>query len=128
SSSQDNFLTYTIECTPDFVKWSVDGQETRTMYGDGIASFAHSPMKIKIGLSTGGDPLKEPDYIEWAGGETHYSKLLYNLHIGGIKVAEYSTGTNYEYTDKSGSWESIKAIDGEVLGRIQDTQDKFDTL
>ena len=43
-------------------------------------------MKINISISTCGDPLKELNYIEWAKGETHYIKLLYNLHIGGMKV------------------------------------------
>lgn len=41
------------------------------------------------------------------------------MQVKSIKVTDYSTGKQYEYTDKTGSWQSIKAVDGKVNGRRQ---------
>jgi hypothetical protein len=38
------------------------------------------------------------------------------MYVKSIKVTDYSTGTAYEYSDKSGSWKSIRAIDGSIKG------------
>lgn len=35
--------------------------------------------------------------------------------VKSFKVIDYSTGTAYRYSDKSGSWQSIEAVDGKVM-------------
>ena len=55
-------------------------------------------------------------YIDWIGGYIDYSKLPYSIVVEGIKVADYSTGQLYKYTELDGSSKSIDAIGGDLLG------------
>lgn len=38
------------------------------------------------------------------------------MQVKSIDVTDYSTGSQYVYTDRSGSWQSIKAVDGDTNG------------
>lgn len=55
--------------------------------------------------------------IEWAGGETDFSKVPFTMFVKSIKVTDYSTGKEYRYTDMSGKWQSIEAVGGKVNGQ-----------
>jgi beta-glucanase (GH16 family) len=49
---QDNWHTYTIDWTSQYVKWYVDGGLVRTLlYADALdgQNFPQTPMRIKIG-------------------------------------------------------------------------------
>jgi beta-glucanase (GH16 family) len=63
-----------------------------------------------MGIWAGGDSGNSPGTIEWAGGLTNYSQGPYTMYVQSAQVNDYSTGSAYEYTDKSGSWQSIKTI------------------
>lgn len=75
-------------------------------------------MQVHIGIWDGGDPRASPAYLDWFGGVIDYNKLPYSIVVDGIKLTDYSTGQRYKYTDLDGSWKSIEAMEGEVLGRI----------
>lgn len=128
NSPLENFHTYTIEWTKDSITWSLDGSVVRTLEPDNGQGFPQSPMYIMAGTWAGGDPSNEPGTIEWAGGLTDYSEAPFDMYIQSVIVADYSTGSEYEYTDTSGEWTSIKAIDGEVNGRESQALKDFDTL
>lgn len=128
SSPLENFHTYTIEWTKDFITWSLDGSVVRTLKPDNGQGFPQSPMYIMAGVWAGGDPSNEIGTIEWAGGLTDYSELPFDMYIKSVIVADYSTGSEYEYTDTSGEWTSIKAIDGEVNGRESQALEDFQNL
>lgn len=55
-------------------------------------------------------------FSAWAGGPTNYNDGPFNMYVKSISVTDYSTGTKYEYTDESGTWQSIEAVGGEVNG------------
>lgn len=121
-SALDKFHTYTIEFTKDFVTWSFDGDVVRTLLPDNGQGFPQTPMYIMAGAWVGGDPSNEPGTIEWAGGLTDYSEAPFNMYIKSIIAADYSTGTEYKYTDQSGDWTSIEAVGGKVNGREEQAQ------
>lgn len=128
SSIVDNYHTYTIEYTEDFVSWSLDGNVVRTLKPDNGQGFPSSPMYIMAGVWAGGDPSNEIGTIEWAGGETDYSQTPFDMHIQSVIVADYSTGSQYSYTDTSGDWTSIKAAGGSINGRQEIAREEFELL
>ncbi|MBE3045870.1 family 16 glycosylhydrolase, partial [Candidatus Bathyarchaeota archaeon] len=117
-NSQGEFHTYTIDWTKDRLLWAVDDIEVRTLDADKAEEnqYPQSPMQVKFGSWAGGDPSNPEGTIGWAGGRTNYENGPYTMVVKSIHVADYSTGKEYVYTDNSGSWESIEAVDGEVNG------------
>lgn len=108
------FHTYTIEWTSEQITWTINGAVVRTLLSNDWHGFPQSPMNIRMGVWAGGDPTNNPGTIQWAGGETNYAAGPYPMLIKSVNVEDYSTGDAYEYTDRSGTWQSIKAHGGEV--------------
>lgn len=117
-NNQAEFHTYTIDWTKDRILWAVDNVEVRTLTVDTAEEdqYPQTPMQIKFGAWAGGDPRNPPGTIEWAGGKTNYADGPYTMVVKSISISDYSTGKEYRYTDNSGSWESIEAVDGEING------------
>lgn len=113
----DNYFNYTIDWTENEIVWYLEGTPVRTLSSDNSEGFPQSPLYIKAGIWAGGDPSNEEGTIEWAGGLTDYSEAPFTMHIKKLLVDDYSTGDKYEYTDRSGSWQSIKAVNGKINGR-----------
>ncbi|KAL2890145.1 putative glycosidase crf1 [Ceratocystis lukuohia] len=120
--TQNSWHTYTIDWTSERIIWAVDGTQLRSLkYEDAETNqYPQTPMQVKFGSWSGGDPGNAAGTIAWAGGNTDYSKGPYTMMVKSILVADYSTGTAYNYTDNSGSWQSIQAIGGKVNGRLND--------
>ncbi|KAB8260204.1 concanavalin A-like lectin/glucanase domain-containing protein [Aspergillus pseudonomiae] len=115
--NHDAFKTYTIDWDSNRTLWQIDGNTVRTLEEKNAhGQYPQTPCFIKVGPWAAGDPSNAQGTIEWAGGQVDYSKGPFTMHVKSIKVTDYSTGSAYEYTDKSGSWKSIKAIDGSVKG------------
>lgn len=110
---QQNFHNYTVDWTSAKIDWYIDGTIVRTLnYADanGGTDFPQTPMNLRLGIWAGGDPDNSNGTIEWAGGLTDYSAGPYTMYVQSAKVTDYSSGSAYKYSDKSGSWESIKSI------------------
>jgi len=73
-------------------------------------------MRIKVGVWAGGDSSNAPGTIQWAGGVTNYAAGPFSMYVKSISVTDYSTGSQYQYSDRSGTWESIQAVGGKVNG------------
>ncbi|KAF7588560.1 hypothetical protein BBP40_005515 [Aspergillus hancockii] len=117
AGNHDGFKTYTIDWDSSRINWQIDGNTVRTLEEDNAKDqYPQTPCYIKVGSWAGGDPSNAPGTIQWAGGPTDYSKGPFTMYVKSIKVTDYSTGSAYEYSDKSGTWKSIKAIDGSVKG------------
>ncbi|KAF8456780.1 concanavalin A-like lectin/glucanase domain-containing protein [Kalaharituber pfeilii] len=131
--NHQEFHAYGIEWTPEFVKWSIDGTVVRTLTPQNVEGdfYPQTPMQIKIGSWSGGDPQNQPGVIEWARGPTDYSKGPFDMIVKSIKVQDYSTGKFYYYSDRSGSASSIRSEGGQIMvgasdkpGNIGDDVDK----
>ena len=114
ANSNSEFHTYAVEWTKDELTWFVDGEAVRTVPSTFEQGYPQSPMNVRIGVWAGGDPTNSPGVIEWAGGETDYTKSPYPMYVKSVNVQDYSTGSEYIYSDHSGTWESIIATDGEI--------------
>jgi hypothetical protein len=117
-NNQDDWHTYTIDWTDERILWMVDGTEIRTQMADTAEAYQYpqGPMQVKFGAWAGGDPRNAPGTIQWSGGPTDYAAGPYTMRVQSISISDYSTGKEYRYTDNSGSWQSIEAVDGAING------------
>lgn len=110
---RNDFHNYTINWTSQKLEWLVDSEIVRTLpyasANDG-KSYPQTPMNIRIGIWAAGDKKNSPGTIEWAGGLADYSKCPFTMEVQSVQVTDFSQGKEYAWTDKSGSWESIKSI------------------
>jgi hypothetical protein len=115
SNVQENFHNYSVLWTSDQLQWLIDGQVVRTLpyaAANGGANYPQTPMTLRMGIWAGGDSGNSPGTIQWAGGLTDYTKGPYTMYVQSATVNDFSTGKAYEYSDHSGSWQSIKVIQG----------------
>jgi beta-glucanase (GH16 family) len=113
--SQSGFKTYSIEWTANQIIWQIDGTTVRTLEpANAENQYPQTPMQIKVGAWSGGDPANAPGTIEWARGPTDYSQGPFTMQVKSLKVQDYSTGTQYIYGDQTGTWESIKSNGGTI--------------
>jgi beta-glucanase (GH16 family) len=116
AGSQSGFKKYTIEWTPNQIVWQIDGVTVRTLEPNGANNqYPQSPMQVKFGAWSGGDSANAPGTIEWSRGPTNYAKGPYSMVVRSLMVQDYSTGTQYVYGDRTGTWQSIKAVGGTVF-------------
>jgi len=118
--NQDRFVTYAVDWTQDRIVWSIDGTAVRTLkYADAEpGQYPQTPMQVKFGAWSGGDPSNAPGTIAWARGPTDFSKGPFVMQVQSVAVTDYSTGKQYKYGDSSGTWQSIQAVDGAVNGNV----------
>ncbi|KAI2615636.1 glycoside hydrolase family 16 protein [Hypoxylon sp. NC1633] len=119
-NNQNGFVTYVIDWTSDRVIWTVDGTTVRTLQASEAESgqYPQTPMQVKFGAWSGGDPSNAQGTIQWARGPTDYSKGPFSMSVKSVKVTDYSTGHSYTYGDTSGSWQSIRSDGGKVNGNL----------
>ncbi|KEQ76103.1 concanavalin A-like lectin/glucanase [Aureobasidium namibiae CBS 147.97] len=112
SSPQTTMHTYTFDWTKDKVDWLIDGVIVRTLkYADAVGgeNFPQTPMRLKLGNWIAGDPATNAKgTIEWAGGETDFSQAPFTMYVKSVSVTNYNPAGAYQWTDKTGSYESIK--------------------
>jgi hypothetical protein len=115
--NQANWHTYVIDWTSDRIVWTVDGTEIRTQTAAAAGNeYPQTPMQIRFGSWAGGGPGNAQGTIDWAGGPTDFGSGPFSMHVKSLSVTDYSTGKAYRYRDRSGSWQSIEAVDGAVNG------------
>lgn len=113
SDLRENFHNYTLDWTAERLQWLIDGQVVRTLpYAAALngTNYPQTPMTVRMGIWAGGDPGNNNGTIEWAGGLTDYTKGPYTMNIKSAQVTDYSSGKEYNWSDKSGGWQSIKSI------------------
>ncbi|MCJ1328515.1 hypothetical protein MMC10_005192 [Thelotrema lepadinum] len=116
--NQDSFHTYTVDWTAEQVVWQIDGTTVRALTPQSAEAnqYPQTPMQLKLGIWSGGDPSNPPGTIQWAGGQTQYSQGPFTMYIQSVKATDYSTGTQYTYSDTTGNWQSIKSNGGTISG------------
>ncbi|GAB7356743.1 hypothetical protein MBLNU459_g7646t2 [Dothideomycetes sp. NU459] len=116
TAPQSSMHTYTIDWTSTAITFAIDGSVVRTLnYADanGGTNYPQTPMRLKLGSWAGGASGEPAGTVEWAGGATDFSLAPFSMYVESISVTNYNPGSAYEYTDKTGSFESIKVIKGD---------------
>jgi glycosyl hydrolase family 16 len=114
--SQSAYHTYTVDWSASQIVWQIDGQTVRVLTAAEAEpnQYPQTPMQVKIGAWSGGDPSNAPGTIAWAQGPTDYSKGPFTMSVKSVTVADYSTGSQYSYSGTSGNWQNIVAAGGQV--------------
>ncbi|KAK3686601.1 hypothetical protein LTR37_019662 [Vermiconidia calcicola] len=115
SSPQDELHTYSVDWNSDRIEWIIDGTTVRTLtYDDALCvggkNFPQTPMRVKLGNWCGGCDGQPKGTIEWAGGKTTFDDAPYVMYVEQVSIQNYNPADAYEWSDMSGSWESIKLI------------------
>ncbi|KAK0707518.1 concanavalin A-like lectin/glucanase domain-containing protein [Lasiosphaeris hirsuta] len=119
SNPESEFHTYTIKWTAERLDWIIDGTIVRTLLASeasGCSGFPQSPMQVKLGTWVAGRKGASPGTIEWAGGLANFADAPFVGYYQSLKVQDFMGGKGaksakeYQYTDRSGSWQSIKVI------------------
>lgn len=112
ATTQTESHTYALNWTAEALTWIIDGTPVRTLkYADanGGKNYPQTPCNVRLGNWPGGDSENEGTR-QWAGGEVDYTKAPFTMTVDSIKVINYSPGTEYRWTDKTGSKDSIEVI------------------
>ncbi|KAF4825576.1 putative extracellular glycosidase [Colletotrichum siamense] len=119
-NNQEKFIKYVIDWTSERIVFTVDGTVVRTLTEAEADTnqYPQSPMQVKFGAWSGGDPANAAGTIDWARGPTDFTKGPFHMVVKDISITDYSTGKEYKYTDTSGNWGSIQAVDGQVNGNL----------
>lgn len=122
---QDGFHKYTIDWTPEYLSWSVDGAEIRRLKrGDanGGHNYPQTPMKVKLGNWVGGGSKSPEGTVQWAGGLAEWDQAPFTMTVKSLKITDGQPGAKtYTYGDKTGSDASI-IVDGKK-GAVFQEQD-----
>jgi beta-glucanase (GH16 family) len=117
SNPQSGFNTYTIDWTPQSVKWIINGAVVRELVATnakGCDGFPQTPMQVKLGTWVAGRKDAPQGTIDWAGGLTDYSKGPFVGYYQSVTIQDYMGGQGatsageYSYGDFSGTYQSIK--------------------
>lgn len=112
---QDDFHNYTTTWTKDQIEWFIDGNSVRVLHAadaNETRSFPQSPMRMSVGIWAGGDPSLPEGTRKWAGGDTDYSSGPFTMYMQKAQITDYSSGKQYVFGDRSGTWQSIKIEGG----------------
>lgn len=106
-----DYHNYTSVWTKEWLDFYIDGNRVRRVTSDSNATYyPQTPMRLSIGIWAGGDPRLPEGTRQWAGGDTDYSQAPFEMLVKSAHVEDFSSGKEYQYTDKSGSWQSIKIV------------------
>ncbi|KAK5085000.1 hypothetical protein LTR70_006210 [Exophiala xenobiotica] len=114
-SPLDEFHNYTTDWSKEKIDFYIDGNIVRTIkYEDanGGNNFPQTPSDVRLGIWAGGDKNNNNYTIEWAGGEVNYKDAPYTMYVKSLRITDAAAGqgTQYEYGDNSGSFDSIKIL------------------
>lgn len=114
SSPQSQFHTYAVNWTLEQLTWMVDGVIVRTLYAadcdDATHQYPQTPAKLQLGLWDGGDSSGSSGTVNWAGGYTNLSLAPFTMYVKSVTISGETPAYAYNYTDQSGTWESIEVI------------------
>lgn len=123
-SNVQEMHTYALNWTADALTWIIDTVPVRTLKfadANGGNNYPQTPSNVRIGIWAGGDSDNQGTR-EWAGGAVDYSKAPFTQTVESVKIINYSPCKEYQWTDKTGSYKSIKMIEaGNKEGSDQNT-------
>ncbi|KAF2180395.1 glycoside hydrolase family 16 protein [Zopfia rhizophila CBS 207.26] len=121
----EDFHNYTVDWTRERIQWWVDEKMLRELkYEEALdgKNYPQTPMNIRLGIWSGGDVKNnDPGVVEWAGGETNFKEGPFTMIVQQVYAKDYSTAKEYAWGNMTGSWQSIKLMNGtsEALEEIR---------
>lgn len=125
----ENYHTYTIDWTPDEIKWSIDGQVARTLKKSDSWNatanrfdYPQTPARLQLSLWPGGLPTNGEGTINWAGGLVDWNSpdiqdtRYYYAQVKDVSIKCYDPPSKtkksgsqvYIYTDEAGTQDTVE--------------------
>ncbi|KAH8780277.1 concanavalin A-like lectin/glucanase domain-containing protein, partial [Diaporthe sp. PMI_573] len=105
---------YSIDWTPESLKWSIDDKVVRTLFrkdcDSGEHQYPQTPSRFHLGVWVAGDQDQPEGVRQWAGGDTDYNKMPFTAYVKYVNLEPSSKCAYFNYTDKSGSSNSVKCL------------------
>ncbi|GME25209.1 glycosidase crf1 [Neofusicoccum parvum] len=123
---QDTFHKYAFEWTNASMSWLIDGNVVRTLaYEDALGgkNYPQTPARLSLGVWSAGTEKQDKWTVEWAGGYTDFDDAPFTMYVKSVKIINYNPGMNYNWTDETGSFESIQIINETVAVNSSSTTD-----
>lgn len=90
--SANDWHTYTIDWSPNRLRWLIDGTVVRTLYRkntlnakDGLYHYPSSPMRLQLSIWGAGDGTFQQGTVDWAGGLIDWNKAPNGRFINMVK-------------------------------------------
>ncbi|KAM0348928.1 hypothetical protein ACHAPU_003862 [Fusarium lateritium] len=112
---------YSVEWTSTKVDWLIDDVVVRTLNAADATrpgyEMPQTPMQVKLGTWVAGGKNSNEGTREWAGGYTDFKQAPFDAYYRSVTIVDYAgkdapglakNAKEYVWSDKSGSWESIK--------------------
>ncbi|KAF5674559.1 CRH1-family glycosidase [Fusarium heterosporum] len=112
---------YSVEWTSTKVDWLIDDVVVRTLNAADATrpgyEMPQTPMQVKLGTWVAGGKNSNEGTREWAGGYTDFKQAPFDAYYRSVTIVDYAgkdapglakNAKEYVWTDKTGSWESIK--------------------
>ncbi|PYI34957.1 concanavalin A-like lectin/glucanase [Aspergillus indologenus CBS 114.80] len=124
ADADTRFHNYTSYWDRDRLEWWIDGRLVRTVnYSEPLTvygrNYPQTPCRVKVSVWPAGIASESIGNIEWAGGLVDWDDLPFTMAVQRIRVQDFHTGKEYEYTDRSGSYESIKVVSGNSTAKAE---------
>lgn len=115
-NAMEGLHKYKIDWTPEYIAFSVDGNELRRAVPDDPKKWPQTPMQVKLGTWVGGLEGGDEGTIEWAGGITDFAEAPFIAWYKSVKIVDSCGGEDnakeYVWTDSSGDSDSIDVVGG----------------
>lgn len=114
--SARDWHTYTIDWSPNRLRWLIDGTVVRTLYRkntlnskDGLYHYPSSPMRLQLSIWGAGDGSFPQGTVDWAGGMIDWNKAPNGRFVNMVKSVTISCNDpddvnnnrpNYAFSDK----------------------------
>lgn len=112
-NADTEFHNYTTYWTQEKIEWWIDSELVRTLNCEDALegkNFPQTPSNVRFGIWPAGDKKNPQGTIDWAGGTVDYDAGPYTMVVEKVRVHDFTSGKQYEYTDNSGDWESINVV------------------
>ena len=95
--SARDWHTYTIDWSPNRLRWLIDGVTVRTLYRkhtlnakDGLYHYPSSPMRLQLSIWGAGDGTFPQGTVNWSGGLIDWSKAPNGRFVNMVKSVTIS--------------------------------------
>ncbi|OMP87087.1 putative glycosidase crf1 [Diplodia seriata] len=122
----DTWHKYAFEWTNASMNWIIDGTVVRTLkYEDALGgkNYPQTPARLSLGIWSAGTKRQNHWTVEWAGGYTDFSEAPFTMYVRNVTIINYNPAMNYNWTDTTGSFESIDAINKTVSVNSSSVED-----
>ncbi|KAM0247061.1 hypothetical protein ACHAP5_004341 [Fusarium lateritium] len=112
---------YSVEWTSTKIDWLIDDVVVRTLNAADATrpgyEMPQTPMQLKLGTWVAGGKDSNEGTVEWVGGYTDFKQAPFDAYYRSITIVDYAGkdapgqakgAKEYVWSDKSGSFESIK--------------------